>query len=110
MMKEIVENYQPDGLLLDYLRFNNQPMRLDPHGEAELTKQVGAEAGAVPVRQLQRFKEACLTKLMREISVAVRQQQPGIKLAVYLGGRTSHATIASPRIGQPGLKSSTSIW
>lgn len=86
VMKEIVENYQPDGLLLDYLRFNNQPMRLDRHGEAELTKQVGAEAGAVPVPQLQRFKEACLTKLMREISVAVRKQQPGIKLAVYSWG------------------------
>lgn len=86
VMKEIVEQYKPDGLLLDYLRFNNRPMQLDPHGAAELDKLIGVIPEAAQPRELQRFKEACLTELMRAISVEVRRQQPGIKVAVYSWG------------------------
>ena len=86
VMKEIVQKYKPDGMLLDYLRFNNRPMQLDPHGAAELAKQFGVAADAVKPHQLQQFKEGCLTELMRAISVELRQQQPGIKLAIYSWG------------------------
>ncbi len=86
VMREIVDKYKPDGLLLDYLRFNNRPMQLDPHGAAELKKLVGVTPEAVQPQQLQRFKEACLTELARAISVEVRRQQPGIKLAIYSWG------------------------
>ena len=86
VMTEIVERYQPDGLLLDYLRFNNRPMQLDPHGAADLEKQFGVKPSAVRPQQLQQFKEACLTELMRDISVAARQRQPGIQLAIYSWG------------------------
>jgi len=86
VMKEIVEKYKPDGLLLDYLRFKNRPMQLDPHGSAELDKLMVATPEAVQPQELQRFKEDCLTELMRAISVEVRRQQPGIKLAIYSWG------------------------
>lgn len=86
VMKEIVEKYKPDGMLLDYLRFNNRPMQLDPYGAAELKKQFGVDPQAAKPQQMQQFKEACLTKLMREISRELRQQEPGIKVAIYSWG------------------------
>lgn len=86
VMKEIVEKYEPDGLLLDYLRFNNRPMQLDPHGAAEFAKLVGSVPQEQRLRELQKFKESCLTELARAISVEVRAQQPGIKLAIYSWG------------------------
>ncbi len=81
--REIVARYQPDGLLLDYLRFNNRPMQLDPQGAAEFAKLV-RESQTPP--ELQQYKEASLTELMRRISAAVRHQQPGIKVAIYSWG------------------------
>ena len=86
VMHEIVEKYKPDGLLLDYLRFNNRPMQLDPHGAAELEKLTRVSPTLLKPHMLQRFKEDCLTELMRSISVDLRQQQPEIKLAIYSWG------------------------
>jgi uncharacterized lipoprotein YddW (UPF0748 family) len=57
VMQEIVEKYKPDGLLLDYLRFNNRPMQLDPHGAAELKKLLSVVPKSLQPRELQRFKE-----------------------------------------------------
>jgi len=86
VMREIVEKYKPDGMLLDYLRFNNRPMQLDPHGAAAFKKQLGVVSAADQRRKLQRFKEDSLTELMRAISVELRRQQPGIPLAIYSWG------------------------
>ena len=86
VMHEIVEKYHPDGLLLDYLRFNNRPMRLDPHGAAELEKLMHGVPEKLQSGKLQGFKEECLTELMQSISVDLRRQQPGIKLAIYSWG------------------------
>ena len=86
VMHEIVEKYEPDGLLLDYLRFNNRPMQLDPHGAAQLQMIMRGVPETLRASKLQRFKEESLTKLMRSISVDLRRQQPGIKLAIYSWG------------------------
>ena len=86
VMREIVTNYKPDGMLLDYLRFNNRPMQLDPHGSAAFKKQLGVDTKADQRQKLQRFKEDNLTELMRSISVELRRQQRGIRLAIYSWG------------------------
>jgi uncharacterized lipoprotein YddW (UPF0748 family) len=86
VMHEIVEKYKPDGLLLDYLRFNNRPMQLDPHGAAQLKKLMRGVPETLQSVSLQRFKEDSLTQLMRSISIDLRRQQPGIKLAIYSWG------------------------
>ncbi len=86
VMREIVEKYKPDGLLLDYLRFNNRPMQLDPLGAAQLSKLMRGVPETLHAGKLQRFKEECLTELMRSISVDLRKQQPGIRLAIYSWG------------------------
>ncbi len=86
VLQEIAEKYKPDGLLLDYLRFNNRPMQLDPHGAIEFDKLMSDKPATDRTQALQRFKEGCLTKLMRNISVELRRQQPEIKLAIYSWG------------------------
>ncbi|MDG1896925.1 MAG: family 10 glycosylhydrolase [Fuerstiella sp.] len=86
VMHEIVEKYEPDGLLLDYLRFNNRPMQLDPHGATQLQKLTRGISASLKPQRLQRFKEDNLTRLMQSISIDLRRQQPGIKLAIYSWG------------------------
>lgn len=86
VMKEIVTRYRPDGLLLDYMRFNNRPMRLDPHSVAVLEKRFRMKYSRMTPAQIQEFKEAELTRLMGLISREVRQVQPGIPIAIYSWG------------------------
>ncbi len=86
VMAEIVDRYRPDGLLLDYLRFNNRPMQLDPRGAAELAVRLRGVSPENRPRVVQQFKEAGLTELMRSISVDVRRRQPGIRIAIYSWG------------------------
>ncbi|WP_158521212.1 family 10 glycosylhydrolase [Fuerstiella marisgermanici] len=86
VLQEIAGKYKPDGLLLDYLRFNNRPMQLDPQGAIEFDKLMSDKSATDRTQALQRFKEDCLTELMRNISVELRRQQPEIKLAIYSWG------------------------
>ena len=86
VMKEIVTRYRPDGLLLDYMRFNNRPMRLDPHSVALLEKRHRLKYSKLSPDQIQEFKEVELTRLMSRISREVRRIQPGIPVAIYSWG------------------------
>ena len=86
VMKEIVARYRPDGLLLDYMRFNNRPMRLDPHSVTLLEKRFRVKYSKLAPAQVQEFKEASLTRLMGRISQDVRRIKPGLPLAIYSWG------------------------
>ena len=86
VMQEIVTRYRPDGLMLDYMRFNNRPMRLDPHSSALLEERFGVTYSRLTPAQLQTFKETELTRLMGRISRAVRQIKPETIIGIYSWG------------------------
>src|ERR1017187_8866565 len=70
VVKEIITRYKPDGILLDYLRFPNEPVQLDPAGQ----QQFDAQDKTVPAGPaLQAFKEQALTQLAKEISLEARR-------------------------------------
>ena len=67
--REVVENYQPDGILLDYIRYHNRPLRLDPDSEARFDATVPANATADERQKLmQQFKEDELTEARPTLS------------------------------------------
>ncbi len=87
--REIVDRYHPEGLLLDYLRYPLRPVQMDPVSAAEFDAKMSREKIEEPkerARQLQTFREECLTELARMISVELRAAQPGIRLALYSWG------------------------
>jgi uncharacterized lipoprotein YddW (UPF0748 family) len=87
VIREVVAKYQPEGIVLDYIRYANRPLLLDPAGEERLRKLL--PAGSPPAEEkklLQRFKEAELTELVRLISESARAERPDLKLAAYCWG------------------------
>ncbi len=94
-LREVVERYDADGVLLDYLRYPNQVARLDELSESTfLLDNEGfegwGERGDTP---WQRYREAQLTTLMGEIHEAL----PGTPKAIYTWG--PHVT-AGHNVGQ----------
>lgn len=85
MLKELVARYALEGVLLDYLRYPNKPIDLDPAGAAAFeaanpeVKHAITDRGDTP---WQRFKESQLTTLMSEIKAAL----PDTTLALYCWG------------------------
>jgi uncharacterized lipoprotein YddW (UPF0748 family) len=85
MLKELVARYALEGVLLDYLRYPNKPIDLDPVGAAAFAaanpdaKHAITDRGGTP---WQRFKESQLTALMAEIKAAL----PDTTLALYCWG------------------------
>jgi len=85
MLKEVVARYQLEGVLLDYLRYPNKPVDLDPVGAAAFAaanpdgKHAITDRGDTP---WQRFKESQLTMLMADIKAAL----PDTTLALYCWG------------------------
>ncbi len=87
VIREVIAKYQPDGLVLDYIRYANRPLRLDPAGEERFRKSLPADCAPEEEKKLlQQFKEAELTELVRQISEGAREQQPGVTLAAYVWG------------------------
>ena len=93
MLKEIVAKYEPEGLLLDYLRFPSQRVQMDPVAAAKFTGEAGSEA-------FDQYKRDCLTELAARISREIRQARPGIRLALYTWG--SHV-VKNHRVSQDWL-------
>jgi len=88
-LREMVRKYQPDGVLLDYLRYFNRPWQLDEAAQAALDRRLAAEAGGneEDVRRLeQRLREEHLTELAREISEALRAEKPDLVIGIYTWG------------------------
>jgi len=87
VVREIAAEYCPDGIVLDYIRYHNRPLRLDTSSEerfrASLPERCTPEEEA---ERLQDFKEAELTQLVRQIRQSVREESPGLQLGAYVWG------------------------
>lgn len=79
---------RPEGILLDYLRYpSDGTVRFDPYGEDQFEAYVQSHSPGLSRGQLvQQFKEAQLTELMKELSVALREQNPRLRLGLYSWG------------------------
>ncbi len=87
VIHEIVLKYQPDGLVLDYIRYPNRPLRLDPASEVRFRESIPANCTPEEEKKrLQEFKENELTELVRLISEAGRAAQPNLKIGAYVWG------------------------
>lgn len=87
VIREVVAKYQPEGVVLDYIRYANRPLRLDPAGEERFRKSLPGICPLAEEKQLlQRFKESELTELVRLISETARAERPELKLAAYCWG------------------------
>jgi uncharacterized lipoprotein YddW (UPF0748 family) len=87
ILREIVAKYPVEGLVLDYIRYHNRPLRLDPAAEERFQKSL--PPGCTPAEEQQRmqtFKESELTELVRLISAGVRAERPGVKVSIYNWG------------------------
>ncbi|MBX3422782.1 MAG: family 10 glycosylhydrolase [Pirellulaceae bacterium] len=87
IVRDVVLNYQPDGIVLDYLRYANQPHQLDAASQQRFMHSLPAGVTDEQQRQLfQEFKEAELTELARLLSQTARDHHPSIRLAAYVWG------------------------
>ena len=84
---EIVRKYQPDGIILDYIRYHNRPLLLDPAGD--LRFRASLPDGVTPEQEkklMQKFKEDELTELVRLYSETVRNARSETLLGIYSWG------------------------
>jgi uncharacterized lipoprotein YddW (UPF0748 family) len=84
---EIVRNYQPDGIILDYIRYHNRPLLLDPAADQRF--RASLPEGATPEQEkqlMQQFKEDELTELVRLYSETVRNARSETLLGIYSWG------------------------
>lgn len=91
MLEEIVTQYQPEGILLDYLRYpNNRRCRMDPLSEKEFEAEIRATTNALVSDSTESllldFKRRKLTELTAMISERLRTVRPGIHIAMYTWG------------------------
>ncbi|MCA9011957.1 MAG: family 10 glycosylhydrolase, partial [Planctomycetaceae bacterium] len=84
---EIVRKYQPDGIMLDYIRYHNRPLLLDPAADQRF--HASLPEGTTPEQEkqlMQQFKEDELTELVRLYSETVRTAHNGTRLGIYSWG------------------------
>lgn len=90
LVHEVAAQYQPDGLLLDYLRFPSGSAQLDAVSQAQFdTAHPAAKLprdGSPYRHQLLQFKRECLTELVGQIVAAVRSVKPQPRIALYMWG------------------------
>lgn len=85
--REIVEAYQVDGVILDYIRYHNRPLLLDVESEARFRATVPLGTSADDERAfLQRFNEDELTKLVRLYRETIQAAAPNVRLGIYAWG------------------------
>lgn len=84
VVREIVTRYEPQGLLLDYLRYPSQVVQFDAESSARFEKESAGEAD--PKAAMQAFKERELTELARMISEEARRLRPAIRIGLYTWG------------------------
>lgn len=90
VLGEIVSRYQPDGILLDYLRFPGSEAAMDPLSQAEFDHSHPPDQlprdGRQYKERFRQFKRDCLTGLVGQISDRLRGMQPRLRIAVYMWG------------------------
>ena len=96
-LAEIADRYQPDGILLDYMRYASQETQLDPVSQNRLSELLQQTDGAEKSGQIQTFREQLLTELMKQISDRLRRDHPDIHLSIYSWG---YHVADNHRVGQ----------
>jgi len=90
VIKEVATRYQPEGLLLDYLRYPGNEAQMDPVSQARFDQAHPADKfprGSSQYKdELKKFKRESLTELVGQISAMVRGLQPASRIAVYMWG------------------------
>lgn len=85
--REIVQMYQVDGVILDYIRYHNRPLLLDAESESRFRATVPPGSSADEERALlQQFKEDQLTELVRLYREAIQAAAPNVRLGIYSWG------------------------
>lgn len=88
LVLSLVKHVQPDGIMLDYMRFPSQGgVEFDPAGasafEAAAPEDEDADARKARVQQ---YKEASLTRLMTDMGKALRAYDPSLRIGLYTWG------------------------
>lgn len=84
---EIVRKYAPDGIMLDYIRYHNRPLLLDPAADQRFRASLPDEVTPEQEKKLmQQFKEDELTELVRLYSETVRKARSETLLGIYSWG------------------------
>lgn len=87
LIGEILERYEPDGIVLDYIRFHNRPLRLDEEGERSFEQSLPPDCPPAEREQrLQAFKEAAVATWVSEIAQSVRSKRPNAAVGMYCWG------------------------
>ena len=109
--REVVEKYQPDGILLDYIRYHNRPLRLDR------TAEIRFRATVPPGATLTKSSNCCsgsrkTNSPNSSVCIVRRSARPPRYAPRHLlaGDHTSPRIIRSPNAGPAGSKRATSIW
>ena len=95
---EILDRYQPDGLMLDYLRYpNSRNLQLDERTQAAFEQEL-SKLGNLDTQKrkelFQEFKEKCLTELTTKLCLGLRNAKQGLHLSMYTWG--AHVTSGHP--------------
>ena len=86
VVAEVVQRYEVEGILLDYLRYSNRPSRLDAASEKEFERLKGQRPSTPKAELLQQYREQALTTLTGDISRVARKLRPGLQIAIYSWG------------------------
>jgi uncharacterized lipoprotein YddW (UPF0748 family) len=90
MIKEVAVNYQPEGVLLDYLRYPGNEAQMDPVSQAQFDQTHPATQfprnGVLYREELLKFKRQTLTELVGQISEMLRSLRPTPRIAIYMWG------------------------
>jgi len=88
VIEELVRKYQPEGVILDYLRFPNKPVDVDPTTREGFLKEARIDSYELTQREgpWQGFKEGCLIELAGQIREGVERVKPGTTIGIYTWG------------------------
>lgn len=89
VIQEIVRKYQPEGIILDYLRFPNQVSDVDPESRKLFLSESGLsdyDPSDHKDSPWQKFKESSLVDLAGLIRKGVDEVDPKVELGLYTWG------------------------
>ncbi|MCA9427779.1 MAG: family 10 glycosylhydrolase, partial [Candidatus Omnitrophica bacterium] len=88
VVEELVRKYQPEGVILDYLRFPNKPVDVDPTTRERFLREARIESYELTQRDgpWQDFKERSLIELAGQIREGIERVKPGTTIGIYTWG------------------------
>ncbi len=91
IVAEIVGNYDVDGIVLDWLRFDDYPMDAGPDTQARFKEAFGYDPGGIDFstdnerrRQWNDWRSARIGDYVKSVRQAIDELKPGLPLGVYM--------------------------